>query len=334
LGAGQWGLLASRWRGGNEIKAGFGMSVEAISNAALSVSVIVTLTNHRDRAVRTVHSVLEQTHPPDEILVQDDAPQHATAETLAGLGGRVSYQHQSQRGLAAARNRAIRRSRGELMALLDADDVWTTDKLERCVAYMQAHPEVDVVYSATSACYEDGSMVQEPRVTLPSGWLRDELFEHNFIHDSAVVFRRRVWERMGGFDESLPVSVGHNFWLRAASGHRFGAIDEPLTIRTVRRDERSPTERLRDLSEHAKMLFEFYEYQGGAERLDRRRAGRTIAAACRRAGWAALWAGDGTLSEIAFTVALGFRPTWFTRLMYCIATTQRRWNGQSVYQPS
>jgi glycosyltransferase involved in cell wall biosynthesis len=295
------------------------------------VSVIIPTFNRRELVRRAIDSVLAQTYRHYEIVVQDDGSTDGTGDALSGLSGQICYEWQPNAGLAAARNAAIRRSQGTLIALLDSDDVWTTDKLQRCVAHLQSHPADDVVYTPMATVAADGRVMTGHSKPCKSGWLLDDLFRDIFIHDPAAVFYRQVWERVGGFDETLPVCVGHNFWLRVAVAHRFGLIDEPLAVRTWLKDSLTRSKKARVFRIKAEMLFRFYEYQGGKERLNRSLAQRALAKACLTAGRLAFREGDGTQAQRLLGGAVYYRPTLRGRAMWLLATCQRRWNNQPVY---
>lgn len=291
------------------------------------VSVIIPTFNRRNLVLRAIESALAQSYRPFEVLVQDDGSTDGTGEAIAALTAPVDYVWQANRGLAAARNAAIRRSRGELIALLDSDDAWTADKLERCVRYLQQHPDVDVVYTPMATVDAAGRVMTGHDKPCKAGWLLDDLFENICIHDPAAVFHRRVWERVGGFDESLPVCVGHNFWLRVAVAHKFGVIDEPLAVRTWLKDSLTRAKKARVFRIKAEMLHRFYSEQGGEERLDQPRARRALAKACFTAGRLAARDGDWAYASRLFFGAVYYRPTLRSRILYWIADWQRRRRG-------
>src|SRR5712675_1199611 len=97
----------------------------------MRVSVIIPTYNSGRLVVEAVESALAQTLAPAEILVVDDGSTDDTRDRLAKFGPPVSYIHQENQGVAAARNRGIRAATGDLVAFLDADDVWHPKKLER-----------------------------------------------------------------------------------------------------------------------------------------------------------------------------------------------------------
>jgi glycosyltransferase involved in cell wall biosynthesis len=291
------------------------------------VSVIIPTFNRRELVVRAIESVLAQTYRHYEIVVMDDGSTDGTAEAIARLAGPIRYFQQPNRGLAAARNGAIRRSQGPLLALLDSDDAWTSDKLARCVTYLRQHPECDVVYTPMATMNAAGELMAGHDKICKEGWILDELFEEICIHDPAAVFHRDVWERIGGFDESLPVCVGHNFWLRVAVGHRIGLIPEPLAIRTWLKDSLTRGKKARVFRIKAEMLHRFFEEQGGKLRLDRRRACRAIGKACRTAGRLAWREGDWAYASRLYRGAVYYWPTLTARFGYAYTDWMRRRRG-------
>jgi hypothetical protein len=295
------------------------------------VSVVVPVLAGGLPLERALHSVVRQTYPHWEIVLPytnslADVPAVVELFTPSHHGGgaeRTLCAPLPASTLGAARNAAIRRGTGALIALLDPRDVWPNDRLQRCVEYLREHPQVDVLYSPTKPANEAR---RSRRTDCPEGWILGELFAANPIHDSTAVFYRRVWERVGGFDESLKGAVSHNFWLRAAVGHRFGLLHAaPVATAPPMGDRRE------ELIATARMLYRFYEQQGGKERLDRVLANRVLARVCQRVGWACVRAGDGTLAELAFGVAAWYRPSLASWLGYLTATLQRRWRRQPVY---
>ena len=284
------------------------------------VSVIIPTYNRRDLVARAIESACTQTYSNVEVIVIDDGSTDGTGDAVQRLGYDVTYLYQSNRGLAAARNAAIKSSRGELVALLDSDDWWLGTKLERCVGYLQAHRNVDVVYTPMLTVDSRGNPMQGHDKKCLQGRLLDELFENVFIHDPAAVFQRTVWEHVGGFDESLPVCVGHNFWLRVAVDHTFGLIDEPLAVRTWLKDSLTRGDRIRGHRSKIDMLTRFYNEHPGRRKLSPERARRSLARAYYSAGKACLSGGDVPLAVRYLREAIRYRPKWGkARFFYVLA---------------
>lgn len=108
------------------------------------VSVIIPAYNAEFFIEKTLNSVLSQTYKNIEVLVVDDGSQDRTAEiitSIAKIDSRVFLLQQSNAGVAAARNLAINKCRGEYIAPIDADDIWYPQNLEKQVQCMLQDPE-------------------------------------------------------------------------------------------------------------------------------------------------------------------------------------------------
>lgn len=115
---------------------------------SLSVSVIIPCFNAAPFLAATIRSVLAQTYPPLEVLVVDDGSTDGSGELARSFGGSVRVIRQENQGLGPTRNRGIGEAVGDLVALVDADDLWDPRKLELQVAYMDRHPGVGAVVTS------------------------------------------------------------------------------------------------------------------------------------------------------------------------------------------
>ncbi|MBK8993570.1 MAG: glycosyltransferase family 2 protein, partial [Gammaproteobacteria bacterium] len=106
------------------------------------VSVVIPAYNAAAFIERAVDSVLTQSYRSREVLVVNDGSTDRTGEVLARYGSAIRVIDQPNGGLSSARNRGIREARGEFVALLDADDRWLPEKLERQVQAMVADPGI------------------------------------------------------------------------------------------------------------------------------------------------------------------------------------------------
>src|SRR5438445_9254645 len=109
------------------------------------VSVVIATYNYGRFVTQAVESVLAQTYVNIEIIVVDDGSDDDTREQLAPYGDRIRYIYQENQSVAAARNTGIRAATGDLIAFLDADDVWHPHKLELQMHYLADHPAVALV---------------------------------------------------------------------------------------------------------------------------------------------------------------------------------------------
>ncbi|MGA7577686.1 MAG: glycosyltransferase family 2 protein [Desulfobaccales bacterium] len=196
------------------------------------LSVIIPTYNRAALAPEAVASVLAQTWQDFEVLVVDDASTDGTAAALAAFGSRIRLLRSSSRlGVAAARNLGICAARGQWLAFLDSDDLWRPEKLARQMAYLAAHPEL--VLCQTEETWERrGLKVNQPLSHRKiGGWIFFPSLARCLVSPSAVVLKRTVFERHGGFDESLPAAEDYDLWLRLSWRYQIGLLPEALVVK-------------------------------------------------------------------------------------------------------
>jgi glycosyltransferase involved in cell wall biosynthesis len=143
-------------------------------------------------------------------------------------------QHKENRGLPAARNTGIRGGSGELVAFLDADDVWSPTKLERQVPEFMACEELGLAFTSLVDCDANLLPLRGPRPFPAFRCQRvfDRLYLEGFaMPPSTVIVRRRALERCGLFDESMRKAEDFECWLRIAMIFPVSCVPEPLCLR-------------------------------------------------------------------------------------------------------
>ncbi len=188
------------------------------------VSVILPAYNAERFIERARASVRARTDRNLEVMVVDDGSQDRTAplvEAAAGRDARITLLRQPNRGVAAARNRAIAEANGTFIAPLDADDLWAPQKLERQVRCMAETGEATgLVYAWWAAVDEEDAIIGWADRWTVEGEVYDILLFRNFIGNASVpLFRRSCLDRVGGYDPRL----------RARGGQ--GCEDWDLTLR-------------------------------------------------------------------------------------------------------
>src|SRR5215203_2881736 len=110
------------------------------------VSAIIPVYNSERYLAEAIESVLVQTYPSHEIIVVDDGSIDGSAQVAKRFGSAVRYVFQRQAGVGAARNHGVELAEGRFFAFLDADDLWTKDKLQLQLAAFAADPELEAVF--------------------------------------------------------------------------------------------------------------------------------------------------------------------------------------------
>ncbi len=197
------------------------------------VSVIMPAFNVAPYIGASIESVIAQTAPDWELLIVDDGSTDTTAQSVeayAAKDPRVRLIRQVNRGISAARNRALRESTGAFIATLDSDDIWEPNFLEVQLAVFARQPEVDVVTG--NGWFLGGRWHGSPARPYPDP--RPQPTLATMLADETAIFimsimRRRVYSAVGEFDETLITNEDYDFWLRAAAaGFKFARNDEPL----------------------------------------------------------------------------------------------------------
>lgn len=150
--------------------------------------------NAADHVGPALESVLAQDWRPLEIVVVDDGSTDGTADVVRSFS-EVIYVRQENQGPAAARNAAVARSRGELVANLDADDLLPSTRVTLQANYLLEHPEVGAVFG------------RQEWLNAPSWMARDSVYgDIDGIPLSSIMFRRDLFLELGGYDSAFEPS--------------------------------------------------------------------------------------------------------------------------------
>ena len=195
---------------------------------AALVSVVIPCHDQAHFLGEALESVLAQTYPHFEVVVVDDGSSDNTEEVASRYPG-VRCVRQENRGLAAARNTGIRRSNGNHLVFLDADDRLLPNALEAGLRCLKAHPECAFVVGRYRYIAFDGSPLPTPQPPRPEGDHYLALLDDNYINMHAtVVYQRAVFEYVGGFDESLDPCEDYDLYLRIARDFPIECHDETI----------------------------------------------------------------------------------------------------------
>lgn len=197
------------------------------------VTVFVACYNHARFVIEALESVRIQAYPRVQLIVADDCSKDDSVAVIrrwlrAHWPDALLLAHERNVGVCATFNEILRHARGKYVAGFSADDVWLPGRLEAQVAWMEAQPDdVGVLYSDAYQMDEFGRPLPEMfiahhrRGVPPEGWIFEALIEQNFIPAMTTLIRRRCFEVVGNYDETLAYE-DWDMWLRIARRFRFG----------------------------------------------------------------------------------------------------------------
>ncbi|OIP68988.1 MAG: glycosyl transferase family A, partial [Oscillatoriales cyanobacterium CG2_30_40_61] len=205
------------------------------------ISVVIPVYNGEKTIQKTIESVLKQTWQDFELIVINDGSQDATLEILSSIQDpRLQILSYDNAGLASSRNRGIDQAQGEFISFLDADDLWTSDKLEAQFQALQEHPEAAVAYSWTDYIDQLSQFLHSGRHITINGNVYQHLLVNNFLENgSNPLIRKQALNQVGKFDTSLKAGEDWDMWLRLAVHYQFVAVPLPQILYRVSADSMS-----------------------------------------------------------------------------------------------
>jgi glycosyltransferase involved in cell wall biosynthesis len=205
------------------------------SGAGPLVTVVLTTYNRREFLPRAIETVAEQTYDEIELVVVDDHSSESPQDIVEnapydGLRDVIFVRHEENRGVSAARNTGIKRANGELIALLDDDDLWTPDKIERQVAeFRRSGNEVSVVCTGIRSVDAGGATIRTKNVGY-DGNITKQLLCGAIVPLPSVLVRADLLDDAGLFDERLRLYEDQEWMIRLSRRGEFRSVGDPLVI--------------------------------------------------------------------------------------------------------
>lgn len=188
-----------------------------------TISIIIPAYNAERTILETIESVQHQTLSDFELIVINDGSTDRTLELLQSIKDqRLKIYSYENGGLPVARNRGMSQATGEFITFIDADDLWTPDKLELQLATLQKHPEAGVAYSWTYFMYEKTNTILPGDQLFFEGNVQSNLLIRNFLDNgSNPLIRGRAIASVGEFEPSCAGYADWDYWLRLAACWNF-----------------------------------------------------------------------------------------------------------------
>ena len=208
------------------------------SGGSGDVSVLIPVYNHERFVGAALESVLGQSALPGEIVCIDDGSSDRSRAVVADIAlrsDRVRFWSRPNRGAAATLNEAAKAATGSILAILNSDDLYTTHRLARAVAVLDADERVAAVASDLTCIDQDGNELEERWQAEATAFYRATgdlglaLVNGNFLRTTSnLVVRRSVFEELGGFDDLRYAHDLHFFLKLVSSGKRMTILKDKL----------------------------------------------------------------------------------------------------------
>ncbi|MEG4111294.1 MULTISPECIES: glycosyltransferase, partial [unclassified Microcoleus] len=203
------------------------------------VSVVMASYNHEKYVAETIETVLSQTYQDFEFIITDDGSPDGTVEVIKKFAdSRIKLFCFSQnQGVCTAMNNCIKEAKGEYIAVINSDDAWMPDKLEKQVKFLDEHPEIGAVFSYAEIIDDYGNdlgyahpsnqIFRQPNRTRFE-WLRHFFLNDNCLCHPSVLIRKACYDEMGLYDERYAQLPDFDFWIRLCMKHEIHIKPENL----------------------------------------------------------------------------------------------------------
>ncbi|SEA87181.1 Glycosyltransferase involved in cell wall bisynthesis [Flavobacterium gillisiae] len=193
------------------------------------VSVIIPMYNAQDSIIRCLESVIKQTyHGAMEIIIINDGSTDGSAalvdDIIKNNNSLIDIQlvNKDNGGVSSARNKGLALAQGEYIALLDSDDEWLIDKVEKQLDVFCQNSEIGFVGGLINKPSND-----EPKIVLVS---LSKLIFKNYFQPSTVMFKKEVLDKVGFFDETQKYAEEGNYFMRVADNYTCALLNEQLVL--------------------------------------------------------------------------------------------------------
>lgn len=193
------------------------------------VSVIIPSYNAARFVTEAIDSVLGQTFQDFEVLLVDDGSTDNTKEILSKkYGDLIQYLYKKNGGVSSARNYAIEKARGKYIALLDADDAWMPEKLEKQVFLLESNKEIGLCYTGAIKVDEQLNFKQYVEAENYEDACEALLLKMNILILSSAMIRKDIVLLTKGFDSKFSTCADKEYWLRLGLLTKFAPVKDYL----------------------------------------------------------------------------------------------------------
>jgi glycosyltransferase involved in cell wall biosynthesis len=201
------------------------------------ISVVIAVYNGAKFLAAALNSVMRQTHPPHEVIVVDDGSTDASPDIATGFGPPIRVLRCAHRGGASALNAGIAEASGELLAFIDADDLWADEKLAQQSVALTSNSSVDAVFGRVVQFSDIDCRIAEP----------DEIKKKcKFsvgVNKTSMLIRRATFDHVGPFNAAVAADFPEWYARALCSGIRTECLESVVAYRRIHRDNTTRRQR-------------------------------------------------------------------------------------------
>ena len=196
------------------------------------ISVVIPTLNRINTLQRALDSVINQTYKPAEIIVVDNGSSDGTLKFLREQYPKITILTENKIGVSSARNKGIKKSINQWIALLDSDDAWHPRKLEIQTSMLDsALKEYNLIHTDEIWFRNNKQINQMKKHKKQGGYIFERCLSLCCISPSSVLFKKNILDKVGLFDESLPVCEDYDMWLKICSSEEVLFAQDKLTYK-------------------------------------------------------------------------------------------------------
>ena len=196
------------------------------------ISVVIPTLNRINTLQRALDSVINQTYKPAEIIVVDNGSSDGTLKFLREQYPKITILTENKIGVSSARNKGIKKSINQWIALLDSDDAWHPKKLEIQTSMLDsALKEYNLIHTDEVWFRNNKHINQMKKHKKQGGYIFERCLSLCCISPSSVLFKKNILDKVGLFDESLPVCEDYDMWLKICSSEEVLFAQDKLTYK-------------------------------------------------------------------------------------------------------
>ena len=198
----------------------------------IPVSILMPVYNAEKYLSTAIKSMLSQSFKDFEFIIVDDASNDASWKIIkefAKKDGRIkAFRNPKNLRTTKTLNKGLKKAKGKYIVRMDGDDYSYPERIEKQVKYMETHPAIGVSGGVIEVCDEDLKILNKRGYPLTDKKVREKIFRYSPFAHPATIWRTSVLKKVGGYNESLPLSQDYELYFRVGQISKFGNLSRIL----------------------------------------------------------------------------------------------------------